>query len=799
MQVYFGNSQRSHIIYSKEVKSFQDFCDKYLRIVQKGPKKGSYVVIGNKFKKLIRADENQLSAHMFALDFDMCLLTFEELKKVLFTLPYNFALFTTHSHMTNHVETLKKWKNFYRAFIPCDLPSKAHLTPTVYEFEQQLQNIDARIKVADESRTWSLPWFLPRRANLADDFHRYAEFHAGYNFIAKTPSTVADQANKKHNTSDSIEKQIRIIADGLPNTGLHKATRNLAYQLIMDGVAPVTVKAILRAIMQNYDSENPRQLENWSKVNSIVDSVVNKYSQNWGDPKPIPDPMDLVIEVEFPLHVVPKSMLIAAEEIANFNIASIHDIMPNMIGATCMAINRKAMVETGSSSLKSFYHLGVINISPSGGFKSTIFNMLLQGNKKAINKMTDEFNIKEIEVLSRERFLKKALKNSEKNMKTDITDTKDIARIVNKNIHLAKELYELEQRRRPAIFADDITPERAVDMAFKAGGCLNYISEEGLSFFKSLSNPYNVTDNNSTDLLVRGLSGSTFSSARKSGPNMVFRPVISTMIFCQPDIYRENFLFKKISKASGLIARMITVDWRRQKYAKNAKTKNNVEVNQDKMAEYWKRTEQLMLFDDRNSHRHYSVDDDFNQHIIKPVTILVVDSKLIHHHIDIFNDIFVLFGKGEKYENQAETLNKCLQIAYIMAGSLYAYHNYKTFFQTPIHILDMRMINIVKELAKYLLEKKSKEHDLHQQSVAIKSARRILKVLTSDANYENTLRGLTEAKFKRIFHMERKTENNSDIHLGLDLLFKLNLLKVDKKERFILNPKVSKNDTKFNT
>ena len=69
---------------------------------------------------------------------------------------------------------------------------------------------------------------------------------------------------------------LEIISKGGADTGLHAATRDLAYGLVKDGVAPGTAKALLHFVSSNYSPENPRQSENKSKIDALVDSAVKK-------------------------------------------------------------------------------------------------------------------------------------------------------------------------------------------------------------------------------------------------------------------------------------------------------------------------------------------------------------------------------------------------------------------------------------------------------------------------------------------------------------------------------------------
>jgi hypothetical protein len=307
--IFLGNSFNgtpTGELKKKEVTSFKDFCRRYLQTCLPGEKNQYYITIGDSYE-LTLADENapslsykssphfhrnnksQNSAWLLPFDGDSsvdnkdsCIppkLVHDALKKI----GYNHVVYTTHSHAPG--------KDRWRLFIPCRMSSQSQLAPSVQMlFDQLNRNGCSKLKMSNESKTWSSPWFLPTRDDPEDGLYEYYEYFEGRDFIPAEATTVVAGCP----VPDSVESRTMLemlekISEGKSNTGLHAATRDLAYGLVKDGLAPGSVKSILRFLMKDYDITDPRQKENIGKIDGVVDSAVRKLlneaptSTEWTD------------------------------------------------------------------------------------------------------------------------------------------------------------------------------------------------------------------------------------------------------------------------------------------------------------------------------------------------------------------------------------------------------------------------------------------------------------------------------------------------------------------------------------
>jgi hypothetical protein len=130
--------------------------------------------------------------------------------------------------------------------------------------------------MSTESKTWSVPWFLPTRDDPDDDEFEYYAYFSGRNY-QEIISDRTDSITKRPASegSRSFTDLLETVSRGVADTGLHAATRDLAYGLVRDGLAPGSVKSILHFLVRGYEN-NKRQQENKSKIDPLVDSAVKK-------------------------------------------------------------------------------------------------------------------------------------------------------------------------------------------------------------------------------------------------------------------------------------------------------------------------------------------------------------------------------------------------------------------------------------------------------------------------------------------------------------------------------------------
>jgi len=163
------------------------------------------------------------------------------------------------------------------------MDNQAFLAPTVTALYQLLQRYLPDLAFSHESNTWAVPWYLPTRDNPGDGHFEYYEYHQGISFptyyFPEQPLYTPAQPDR------NIGSLIRTIVKGEANTGLHRATRDLAHGLINDGVNQATVKALLHGLTTNYVSSNERQRENKGKIDKLVESADKKLSATVVEPE----------------------------------------------------------------------------------------------------------------------------------------------------------------------------------------------------------------------------------------------------------------------------------------------------------------------------------------------------------------------------------------------------------------------------------------------------------------------------------------------------------------------------------
>jgi hypothetical protein len=493
-------------------------------------------------------------------------------------------------------------------------------------------------------------------------------------------------------------------------------------------------------------------------------------------------------ETEFPSHILPKSLVKAAKAVADFNLMSVNDIYPIMLVVICMSINRKALIQCGSVDLENFFHMSIFCVAKSGRFKSKVYDIVLKGFLKGeqtlVNAYNDDRSLKERAILKIKQEISKNDRGTDRSGKP--SSIQDIFNTLNNANDLDKQLYNLVNERVPGSFVDDITQERAINKAFKAGGIANFVAEEGQGVITSWSDKYN-SSKASNDFALRAMTGSMYRYDRKSQEAVSYRPVASSIIFVQPDIYETQFLNNNSIYSSGMAARILALYWAPIDYANTKKTAENIKLNTNDLQEYWNITEKFATFDDRAANFHYETDEAEALQLIKPVTKITVDDNGTLCSIGIFNKLWERYGEGMDLEGKEGFLNKCLMLAYIMAGTLYAYENHRMFLSTKEHIADKSFFNCVSMFLEYLIQKKANENEIKEQVTAIVEAKRLLK-LFNGARRAEVIGGITFARYENFINYKR-SDSPRDIDAGLELLIQCNIVVVIDNKIY-LNPKI---------
>jgi len=233
-------------------------------------------------------------------------------------------------------------------------------------------------------------------------------------------------------------------------------------------------------------------------------------------------------------------------------------------------------------------------------------------------------------------------------------------------------------------------------------------------------------------------------------------------------------------------ARLLPVYWNDATYGVS-KGRENRTINERELKDCWNTTRSLIKFNDQSVRFHHEIDDMCAPHMVQPCTKIVVPDSVADDCDGLFNRYWNSLDKGGENEGLSVVLNKTLTMAYVMAGTLYAYENVRDFFVHPQHDMDTKFVNCTRLLQEYLMDKKKSEHKLKDHAIRVTGAQKIIKGLMSDANLEASLAGLTIAGLHRIVNYTRASTDTDMIDAGLDLLLSLNILRMRDMKLF-LNP-----------
>ncbi len=280
------------------VNSFEGFCKKFLDTCRKGKKCEDYFVIGDCYDitkgdsrahplsylfkdHFHRNNRSQVTAWLLPFDGDNSknhkngCIDPKIVHDALVKLKYNHFIYTTYSHK----------KGFYRwrLILPCQMTHLDQLKPTVNSLYTVLTgNGCGNLALSNESKTWAVPWFFPTREDPEDGLFECYGYFEGRDFfpVNSTELDAINVVSSVHSEgTKTINHMVGTIVNGMADTGLHECTRNLSHMLINDGLAPATVKALIYGLTATYSESDPRQLENRTKIEPLVDSAYKKLCE----------------------------------------------------------------------------------------------------------------------------------------------------------------------------------------------------------------------------------------------------------------------------------------------------------------------------------------------------------------------------------------------------------------------------------------------------------------------------------------------------------------------------------------
>lgn len=288
--------------------NFQDFCEKGLKKCSAGSKFEGYITIGDEYKitkgdpdahfksyrykdHFHRNNPSQISAGLIPFDGDnskseagCCIepvLVHEALKEK----NLNHCIYTTHSHRTKDHPDKIRW----RLFLPCKMEEQGQLAPSIVNLYNLLaKNGCADLAMATESKTWSVPWFLPTRDNPDDGKFEFYSYYEGDDFEPSEAESIPSDAIISDDKI-SMDDMVLTIMNGTPDTGVHIAITKYIHGQKKDGVKKATVLANLKAFIHNwpYDDYHKRYYADMIRdLNNIYKNdekaLVGDWEKSWG-------------------------------------------------------------------------------------------------------------------------------------------------------------------------------------------------------------------------------------------------------------------------------------------------------------------------------------------------------------------------------------------------------------------------------------------------------------------------------------------------------------------------------------
>lgn len=286
-------------LFKGQTRSFEQFCIDNLSRPIAGEKYNYYVTIGNQYEvtpanpqasgyhqqpHFHRNKKSQLSAWLVPLDGDTsksgtgCIPP-DMVHATLNRLHLNHVIYTTYNHMEGI-------NNRWRLFVPCVTRTPTQLDNTVQKLFNLLQTNGCHdLVLANESRNWANPWFLPTRNNPDDGHFKCFGLFSAQDFEASVsvntlapPESPSMMGNTNQDSTCTLDEQLTIIQQGL--TPLHETLRNYIWGELKDGRTPSSVKSLLHALTRYYNLNDGRLKSRKEDINRMTDITHQKLVED---------------------------------------------------------------------------------------------------------------------------------------------------------------------------------------------------------------------------------------------------------------------------------------------------------------------------------------------------------------------------------------------------------------------------------------------------------------------------------------------------------------------------------------
>ena len=197
-----------------------------------------------------------------------------ETHQILEYLNINHLIYTSHSH--------SKELNRYRVLIPCALPHKGHLAPTLRKLFSLLEACESTLLCVDANLRWSQPCYVGNRDEDDGLFEHYS-FYDGEDFNAE-PAEQVQQGSIYTGEHVAAESSIQDIISG---DDYHSAINRLTGRYIQKGMKVEETVVVVQALMHKAWAANPDQDKaRWQeRYDDIERSAKGAVAAGWGEKK----------------------------------------------------------------------------------------------------------------------------------------------------------------------------------------------------------------------------------------------------------------------------------------------------------------------------------------------------------------------------------------------------------------------------------------------------------------------------------------------------------------------------------
>jgi hypothetical protein len=454
-----------------------------------------------------------------------------------------------HYYWITSTTNLSEWKSVQEALI--------HIYKT-----------DGKIK--DPPRIMRLPTFkhytgfISRIVGGNKKHYTWEEIVLNYPPLPK--EAITDEFKESLGISGTRTKaeMIKIIVEGKANSGLHDATRDLAWGMLKDGEHPHKVVDYLKALMSGYDMSNIRHRENYSIIDRTVMSAAKKLKAEGNIPDKETDvyPMErdwtFLLENNIAEDCVPKSVWRAAKEVGDFTSAGEVPAILSAVVITSALLNKNVIIHEIDNSLIQRCRMGLIVAMHTGTVKTRVYQHMCKPFFDYQEKLQVEWEESKFrnegEILALKAKKQKELttfKNAESFTSSEERAMLDRIEAINRRI-------EYLERGKPYLYIDDSTEERLIQKMADNDGTMAVLSDDARNTIKNIAGMRYTGGVGAEGTYICGLTGSTIDSHRaKDGGSDVSipDPVLNLLLFIQPDL-ATKFKQSDVYLESGLAARI---------------------------------------------------------------------------------------------------------------------------------------------------------------------------------------------------------------------------------------------------